>query len=562
MATPLYMSPEQCLGQPHDARGDLYSTGVILYEMLTGKLPYAGRQRLGARLPARPRRDSAAAEAPRRLPADPRPPARQAPRRALPVGAGAVQLHRALKDRAPRGGTLSAGCPPHPALPKSGERVRRSGRSYTFAMEQAYLDLLRHVLERGHAQERPHRHRHAVGLRLADALRPRRPLPAAHDQEAAPQVDHPRAALVPARRHERALPAGARRHDLGRVGRRRTATSARSTATSGATGPTATAARSTRSRKVVEPIRTNPDSRRLIVTAWNPADVERMALPPCHALFQFYVAEGRLSCQLYQRSADIFLGVPFNIASYALLTLMVAQVTGLKPGEFVHTLGDAHLYLNHLDQAREQLARTPRPFPRLQAEPGGEGHLRVRVRATSRSKATTRTPRSRRRSRSRQMDDAVRIPAALGRPAAPPPGPRRAAERRRSATTRRRSRAATSTSPPSSSSALRSMAACSRWTSSPRAIRALESFLASPADDADDLETALRAQLREALSHLEPALNAARTGDLRGGLRPLFVGGYTRGISPVPFECPLRAFLFAARYARTKKKGPRGGERA
>ena len=121
--------------------------------------------------------------------------------------------------------------------------------------------------------------------------------------------------------------------------------------------------------KVVESIRTKPDSRRHIVTAWNPADVDRMALPPCHALFQFYVAEGRLSCQLYQRSADIFLGVPFNIASYALLTLMVAQVTGLKPGEFVHTLGDAHLYLNHLEQAREQLTRTPRPFPRLRLNP-------------------------------------------------------------------------------------------------------------------------------------------------------------------------------------------------
>ena len=121
--------------------------------------------------------------------------------------------------------------------------------------------------------------------------------------------------------------------------------------------------------KVVESIRTRPDSRRHIVTAWNPADVDRMALPPCHALFQFYVAEGRLSCQLYQRSADIFLGVPFNIASYALLTLMVAQVTGLRPGEFVHTLGDAHLYLNHLEQAREQLARAPRPFPRLRLNP-------------------------------------------------------------------------------------------------------------------------------------------------------------------------------------------------
>jgi thymidylate synthase len=116
---------------------------------------------------------------------------------------------------------------------------------------------------------------------------------------------------------------------------------------------------------VVEAIRRNPDSRRLIVSAWNPADVEKMALPPCHCLFQFYVARGRLSCQLYQRSADIFLGVPFNIASYALLTLMVAQVTRLAPGEFVHTLGDAHLYLNHLEQARLQLSRPPRALPQM-----------------------------------------------------------------------------------------------------------------------------------------------------------------------------------------------------
>ena len=117
--------------------------------------------------------------------------------------------------------------------------------------------------------------------------------------------------------------------------------------------------------QVIEEIRTNPDSRRLIVSAWNVADLPKMALPPCHLLFQFHVAGGRLSCQLYQRSADVFLGVPFNIASYALLTHMVAHVTGLKPGEFVHTLGDAHLYLNHLDQAREQLRRDPRPLPRL-----------------------------------------------------------------------------------------------------------------------------------------------------------------------------------------------------
>jgi thymidylate synthase len=121
--------------------------------------------------------------------------------------------------------------------------------------------------------------------------------------------------------------------------------------------------------RVVDSIRQAPESRRHMVTAWNPADVDRMALPPCHALFQFYVADGRLSCQLYQRSADLFLGVPFNIASYALLTVMVAQVTGFKPGDFVHTLGDAHLYLNHFDQARKQLARAPNPFPRLRLNP-------------------------------------------------------------------------------------------------------------------------------------------------------------------------------------------------
>ena len=120
---------------------------------------------------------------------------------------------------------------------------------------------------------------------------------------------------------------------------------------------------------VIAMIKRNPDSRRLIVTAWNPADVDKMALPPCHCLFQFYVAEGRLSCQLYQRSADIFLGVPFNIASYALLTMMMAQVTGLAPGEFVHTLGDAHLYSNHLEQARLQLTRSPKALPRMRINP-------------------------------------------------------------------------------------------------------------------------------------------------------------------------------------------------
>ena len=123
-------------------------------------------------------------------------------------------------------------------------------------------------------------------------------------------------------------------------------------------------------RQVLDGLRRNPDSRRHIVSAWNPAEIDRMALPPCHALFQFYVAGGRLSCQMYQRSADLFLGVPFNIASYALLTRMIAQVTGLRPGDFVLTLGDAHLYLNHLEQAREQLAREPRPFPRMRLNAG------------------------------------------------------------------------------------------------------------------------------------------------------------------------------------------------
>jgi thymidylate synthase len=121
--------------------------------------------------------------------------------------------------------------------------------------------------------------------------------------------------------------------------------------------------------EVLQQIRSNPDSRRLIVSAWNVADIPKMALAPCHAFFQFYVAQGRLSCQLYQRSADIFLGVPFNIASYALLTMMVAQVCGLKAGDFVHTLGDAHLYANHIEQAREQLTRTPRAQPAMRLNP-------------------------------------------------------------------------------------------------------------------------------------------------------------------------------------------------
>lgn len=121
--------------------------------------------------------------------------------------------------------------------------------------------------------------------------------------------------------------------------------------------------------QVIETIRTDPDSRRMIVSAWNVAEVEKMALPPCHTLFQFYVADGRLSCQLYQRSADVFLGVPFNIASYALLTMMIAQVCGLRPGEFIHTTGDTHIYLNHFEQVAEQLSRTPRALPRMVLNP-------------------------------------------------------------------------------------------------------------------------------------------------------------------------------------------------
>lgn len=133
--------------------------------------------------------------------------------------------------------------------------------------------------------------------------------------------------------------------------------------------PTPSGAHVDQLARVVEQIRLDPDSRRHVVSAWNVADLDAMALTPCHALFQFYVADGRLSCQLYQRSADVFLGVPFNIASYALLTHMVAQVTGLEVGDFVHTFGDAHLYVNHLDQAREQLARDPRPMPELWLDP-------------------------------------------------------------------------------------------------------------------------------------------------------------------------------------------------
>jgi thymidylate synthase len=132
--------------------------------------------------------------------------------------------------------------------------------------------------------------------------------------------------------------------------------------------------------EVLQTLKSNPDSRRIIVSAWNVGELPYMKLPPCHAFFQFYVADGKLSCQLYQRSADIFLGVPFNIASYALLTLMIAQVTGLKPGDFVHTLGDAHIYLNHLEQVNLQLSRDTRALPSHEAQPGGHRPVRVQVR--------------------------------------------------------------------------------------------------------------------------------------------------------------------------------------
>ena len=147
------------------------------------------------------------------------------------------------------------------------------------------------------------------------------------------------------------------------------ATWARFTVRSGAPGLTVMGSSIDQLSLLLDQIRRNPDSRRLLVSAWNPALIDQMALPPCHCLFQFYVADGRLSCQLYQRSADIFLGVPFNIASYALLTLMIAQVSGLKPGEFIHTFGDAHLYSNHLEQVEMQLERTPFPLPKMVLNP-------------------------------------------------------------------------------------------------------------------------------------------------------------------------------------------------
>ena len=201
-----------------------------------------------------------------------------------------------------------------------------------------YLDLMDRVLAEGVEK----RDRTGTGTRSIFGHQMRfdlaARLSAAHHQEAASEVDHLRAAVVPARRHQRQISQRSRRHHLGRMGRRerrsRPGLRPAMALLAGAGRPQS----STRSPRCVAEIRRNPDSRRLIVTAWNPAEIDAMALPPCHCLFQFYVADGALSCQLYQRSADVFLGVPFNIASYALLTMMVAQVSGLKPGAFVHTL--------------------------------------------------------------------------------------------------------------------------------------------------------------------------------------------------------------------------------
>ncbi len=184
---------------------------------------------------------------------------------------------------------------------------------------------------------------------------------------------------------------------LGRVGRRERRPRTRLRQAVALAGRRPTGARIDQISEVVETLKTNPDSRRMIVSAWNPADIPDMALAPCHCLFQFYVADGRLSCQLYQRSADVFLGVPFNIASYALLTMMMAQVTGLKPGEFVHTFGDAHLYLNHLEQADVQLRAHAARAAAHGDQSGGEVDLRVQVRRLQAGRATTRTRTSPRR---------------------------------------------------------------------------------------------------------------------------------------------------------------------
>ena len=241
-----------------------------------------------------------------------------------------------------------------------------------------YEDLLRHVLDTGarKADRTGTGTRsifgHQLRYRLSDGF------PLVTTKKVALPLDRLRAAVVPARRVERDVAAGERRHDLGRVG--------------GADGelgpvygvqwrswPTPDGGHVDQISEVLRALRENPDSRRIIVSAWNVGDIPKMALPPCHAFFQFYVADGKLSCQLYQRSADLFLGVPFNIASYALLTHMIAEQVGLRVGDFVWTGGDCHIYDNHEEQVRTQLSREARPFPTLDPEAGRQP-VRLRLR--------------------------------------------------------------------------------------------------------------------------------------------------------------------------------------
>ncbi len=278
--------------------------------------------------------------------------------------------------------------------------------------EQQYLDLLRLIIATGSTAATapaPARAR-CSGTRCGSIWRG---LSAADDQEAAPQIDHLRAAVVPARRDQCALAAGARRHDLGRVGRRERRSRAGLWLAVAELAGRARAARSTRSPTSIESIRTKPDSRRHIVTAWNPAEVDEMALPPCHCLFQFYVADGKLSCQLYQRSADVFLGVPFNIASYALLTHDGGAGDGAEAGRFrPHVRRRASLLTTISSRRRSSCARR-RAAAAADAQSGPAVDLRFRVSRISCSTGTIRIRRSRRRSRLAAMIGRTPVPPML-----------------------------------------------------------------------------------------------------------------------------------------------------
>ena len=235
---------------------------------------------------------------------------------------------------------------------------------------QPYLDLLRHILDHGavKADRTGTGTRSVFGHQMRFDLRQGFPLLTTKKLHVK-SIIHELLWFIAGDTNV-ALSADSTACASGMSGRTRRATWGRCTARSGARGARPMAGPSTSSPTWSAQIRRNPDSRRLIVSAWNVGEIERMALPPCHVLFQFYVAERpRLSCQLYQRSVDVFLGLPFNIASYALLTLMVAQVCGLRPGEFIHTSGDVHLYMNHVEQARLQLTRVPRPLPQMIINP-------------------------------------------------------------------------------------------------------------------------------------------------------------------------------------------------